>query len=40
MHIKNSKGIGKWYIVILIKNGVNGANKPIVKGLFSILKVF
>ena len=40
MHIKNFKGTGRQYIVILIKDGVNGTNKPIVRGLFSVLKVF
>ena len=40
MHIKNSRGIGRQYIVILIKNGANGANRPVVRGLFSVLKVF
>ena len=40
MYIKNFKGTGRWYIAILIKDGVNGANRPIVRGSFFILKVF
>ena len=39
MHIKNSKGTGRQYIAMLIKDGINSTNKPIVRGLFSILKV-
>jgi len=38
IYIKNSKGIGRWYIVMPIKDGVNSANRPVVRGLFSILK--
>ena len=40
MHIKNSKSTGRRYIVILIKNSANNTNRPIVKGLFSVLEVF
>jgi len=40
IYIKNSRGIGRRYIAILIKDGVNSANRPIVRGLFSVLKVF
>ena len=40
IYIKNSKGTGRQYIAILIKDGANGANRPIVRGLFSVLKVF
>ena len=40
MHIKNSKGTGRRYIVILIKDGTNNTNRPVVRGLFSVLKVF
>ena len=39
MYIKNSKGTGRQYIAILIKDGVNGANRPVVRGLFFVLKV-
>jgi len=39
VHIKNSKGKGRWYIVTPIKDGMNSANRPIVKGSFSVLKV-
>ena len=40
MHIKNSRGTGRQYIAILIKDSINGTNRPIVRGLFSVLKVF
>ena len=40
MHIKNFRGKGRWYITTLIKDGANSANRPIVRGLFSVLKVF
>jgi hypothetical protein len=39
VYIKNSSGIGRWYIVTLIKDGANSTNRPIVRGLFSVLKV-
>jgi hypothetical protein len=39
IHIKNSKGIGRWYIATSIKDSINSTNRPIVRGLFSILKV-
>jgi len=39
IYIKNSKGIGRRYIATLIKDGANGANRPIVRGSFSVLKV-
>ena len=39
MYIKNSRGTGRWYIVMLIKDGVNSANRPVVRGLFFVLKV-
>jgi hypothetical protein len=40
MYIKNSKDTGRRYIVISIKDSINSANKPVVRGLFSILKAF
>ena len=39
MHIKNSKSTGRQYIATLIKDGVNGTNRHIIRGLFSVLKV-
>ena len=38
MYIKNSGGTGRRYIIILIKDGMNGTNRPIVRGSFSVLK--
>jgi len=38
IYIKNSRGKSKQYIVILIKDSANGANRPIIRGSFSILK--
>ena len=40
MHIKNSRGKGRRYIVTPIKDSANGANRPIIRGLFSVLKAF
>ena len=39
IYIKNSGGKGRWYIATPIKDGVNGANRLVVRGLFSVLKV-
>jgi len=38
IYIKNSRGKGRRYIATPIKDGVNGANRPIVRGSFSVLK--
>ena len=39
VYIKNSRGTGRQYIAMSIKDGANSANRPIVRGSFSILKV-
>jgi hypothetical protein len=38
VHIKNSGGTGRRYVATPIKDGANGANRPVVRGSFSVLK--